>query len=232
MTLFYDCMKTRYQMLGQFDNHNDEPFFDFYKKHLGELLELIQKTGEELEGNVFYGHHFKNPTPEKLDPVFKIKRQGLALFSMSKSRVLEIGFNSGFSSLLMLIANPNLKLVSVDAGYHRYSHECARYLEQQFHGRFRFIVGDSREVLPMLFQNDTEFDGYHIDGGHQESIAEADLCNIINNALTGSTICFDDADSIPLRRIISLYLLKGSVSHIYDPTHYLPSENQMFLRVN
>ena len=232
MTMFYNSAKGRYTVLKQFENAYDDPFFTAYKPHLKALLEIVEQSGDAGEGSVFYGFGYKERTADKLDPEFRDKREGIALFAMSKSRVLEIGFNSGFSSLLMLIANPNLKIVSVDAGYHSYTPACGRYLEKEFGDRFRLVMGDSRELLPILLHNDHDFDGYHIDGGHQEGVAESDLCSIINVAKDGSTICFDDADFPQLRRILTLYLLKGSVSHIFDPAHHLPSRNQMFLRVN
>jgi len=132
----------------------------------------------------------------------------------------------------MLSANPNLKIVSVDVGYHSYVQPCAKYLKKIFGDRFTLIIGDSREVLPIYFcNNNNNFDGYHIDGSHQESIAETDLCNIINSACDGSIICFDDANFPQLRNIITMYLLQGSVSHIFDPVG-LTSKDQMFLKVD
>jgi hypothetical protein len=230
--MFYNTSKIRYDILRQFENDQNEPFAHVYKEHISTLLDIVEKSGDEGEGSIFYGYDYKDRTADKLDPEFKNKRQGIALFAMSKSRVLEVGFNCGFSALLMLIANPNLKIVSVDIGYHSYVPQCAKYLKEVFGDRFTLILGDSREILPMYLFNDNNFDGYHIDGDHREPGAETDLCNVINLARPGSVICFDDADFPQLRNIITLYMLQGSVSHIFDPSFRLPSKNQMFLRIN
>ena len=218
-------------MLRQFEKQ-DEPFLHVYREHLSAILAIIQESGEELEGNVFFGHGYANPDANKLDATLRKKRNGLALFALSKSQILEVGFNSGFSALLMLTANPNLELVCVDIGYHSYVQPCARYLKTVFGDRFSLLVGDSREVLPLYLGNNNSFDGYHIDGDHKESVAETDLCNIINTGRIGSVICFDDADFPQLRNMITIHLLQGTVSHIFDPKFHLTSDNQMFLRLD
>ena len=231
MTMFHNILNVRYNILKQFENSVNEPFAQTYKEHANALLDIVQQSGEQLEGNIFFGHNHKDLDLTKLDKTLKKKRENLALFALSKSSILEIGFNSGFSTLLMLSANPNLKITSVDAGYHSYVQPCANYLKKIFGDRFTLVIGDSREVLPIYLCNNNNFDGYHIDGSHQESIAETDLCNIINTARNGSVICFDDANFPQLRTIITIYLLQGSVSHIFDPT-YLNGNDQMFLKVN
>jgi len=232
MTMFYNVSKVRYDILKQFENDQNEPFAHVYKKHLIALLDIVEKSGDEGEGSIFYGFGYKDRTADKLDPEFRNKRRGMALFGMAKKRVLEVGFNSGFSALLMLTANPNLELVCIDIGYHSYVQPCAKYLKEQFGDRFTLVLGDSREMLPLYLSNDNNFDGYHIDGDHREPGAETDLINVINLARPGSVICFDDADFHPLRNIITLHLLQGSISHIFDPKFHLTSKNQMFLRVD
>lgn len=234
MTLFNKDLQKRVEILNRFINTSLEPFYHEYKDHFEALAEIAKLSGDEGEGSTFYRSGTKNELEKKtFVDEFRNKRQGLALFAMSHCRVLEIGFNSGFSSLLMLVSNPELKVVSVDIGHHSYVKPCGEYLKKHFADRFELIIGDSREALPVLFHDDKSFDGYHIDGGHDTNVAETDLCNIINNADNGSVICFDDADFAPLRSMLTLYLLKGSVTRIFDHQNfYLSALNQVFLRVN
>lgn len=233
MTIFNNLMSTRYEILNGFNHFQNEPFFHFYREHLISLIDIVNNSGDRGEGSLFFrhGHKDKDLDINAFNEEYKLKRQGLALFALSKTRVLEIGFNSGFSALLMLSANPNLQVVCVDIGSHTYAEPCGKYLKKHFGERFSLIIGDSREVLPILFHDDKKFDGYHIDGGHETNIAETDLCNIINNADNGSIICFDDTDYQHLRPMLTLYLLKGSVTNVFDKVPHLASQNQMFLRV-
>ena len=246
MSMYHNILKVRYDILRQFDKWSNsdnssynEPFLHVYNEHLSALLKIVQDSGEELEGSIFFTDNslaMINLNTEvvspQLDQSARQKRRGIALFALSKTRVLEVGFNCGFSSLLMLSSNPNLEVVSVDIGYHSYVQPCARYLKKTFGDRFTLIAGDSREVLPIYLCADNNFDGYHIDGDHSASGVEADLCNILNTAKNNSVICFDDADGENVRNIITLYLLQGKISHIFDPGWQLPSDNQLFVKVN
>ena len=69
------------------------------------LLPIIHNCGELLEGNIFMLHHTINYTD-----VFLNKSKNISNLVLNKNikNVMEIGFNSGFSTLLMLISNPNI----------------------------------------------------------------------------------------------------------------------------
>ena len=61
---------------------------------------------------------------------------------------MEIGFNSGFSTLLMLISNPNIHITCYDLGEHKYTIPCYQKLREIFKDRINIIIEDSRETLP------------------------------------------------------------------------------------
>jgi predicted O-methyltransferase YrrM len=131
------------------------------------LMQIVKECNESLEGHIF-DDALHGPN------IFLPKRQNIILASQNSKNALEIGFNSGFSALLILIANPTIKLTCVDIGHHRYTIPCFQQLKKDFGDRIELLIGDSREVVPTI--NDT-FDLVHIDGGHSLNVAEKDITN-------------------------------------------------------
>lgn len=63
------------------------------------------------------------------------KQFNISRLASTRNRILEIGFNAGYSCLLMLLANPECHITLVDLNYHRYVVPCFEYLNAQFPGR-------------------------------------------------------------------------------------------------
>jgi hypothetical protein len=206
-----------------------EPFFELYKTNLDTLKKIIDDVGEPLEGNIFYEHLEKNLT--NLTQRFFPKRAALAMFAMAHKEVVEIGFNSGFSALLMLTANPELKLTCVDICEHQYTEPCFQYLKTIFEDRITLVKGDSTVVLPEVLQSNKNLTGYIIDGGHGLDVAEQDLQNVIKYANDGAVLCFDDSDFVELRMMLNMYMMSGHLTSIVD--EYGPTQNQtqMFFKI-
>jgi len=75
-----------------------------------DLLPIINKLNERLEGNIFMSSHsnYNNDFFDKqVNVVIAARRKSI-------NNVLEIGFNAGFSALLMLLTNKNIKMTCVD----------------------------------------------------------------------------------------------------------------------
>ena len=104
------------------------------------------------------------------------------------SKILQIGFNAGHSTVLMLNARNDVTITSVDIGKN-YIHECNESVNKSFPGRHTLIIGDSLEVIPKLKE---EFDLFFIDGGHQYDVVRGDLENCYNLGRSGSYILMDD----------------------------------------
>jgi hypothetical protein len=206
-----------------------EPFFDLYKNNLDTLKKIIDDVGEPLEGNIFYEHLETNRTV--LTQRFFPKRAALAMFAMAHKEVVEIGFNSGFSALLMLTANPELKLTCVDICEHQYTEPCFQYLKTIFEDRITLVKGDSTVVLPEVLQSNKNLTGYIIDGGHGLGVAEKDLQNVIKYANDGAVLCFDDSDFVELRMMLNMYMMSGHLMNFVD--EYGPTQNQtqMFFKI-
>ncbi len=208
-----------------------DPMYDEYLLHLQELLKIIKAIGEPLEGNIFYQHHEPNPGEQLLDK-FVDKRAALAMFGMAHNNIVEIGFNAGFSALLMLTANPNLKLTSVDICEHKYTEPCFDYLASVFPGRVNLVRGDSTQVLAEVLQGNKDLTGYIIDGGHGLQVAETDLQNVIKYSNPHAVLCFDDSDFVQLRILLNAYMMAGFLAPIHDEFCLIQNQTQMFFNIN
>ena len=228
---FYDPVE-REKFYTAISEIHKEPLANELKGHLKELIQIIKNVGEPLEGNIFFNNLEKNIDGPYFDNYLN-KRRALAVFATAHSSLLEIGFNSGFSALLMLVANSKIKITSIDICEHKYTIPCFEYLRNNFGDRISLVKGNSLNVLPTLLAYEREFTAYIIDGGHGFSTAESDLANILNASHKNSIICFDDTNMPALRVMLNAYMLSGKISNISDPGGYLIlNSNHMFFRVN
>ena len=223
--------KSKSVLFGNYKNQSFDPYVADYHDDLINLIEIIKNIGKPLEGSVFFDNHEENLNPENLSNNFLRKRRTLGLLANTNNNFLEIGFNAGFSSLLLLTANPNLSLLSFDICMHEYTIPCFSYLKSRFGSRINLINGNSLETLPPALAQNNNFDVFIIDGGHGLAVAEADFCNIISRAPKNSLILFDDSDWYELRVMLDFYVFAGKVLPIIDTEGYIHNTNQMFFRV-
>jgi spermidine synthase len=147
------------------------------------LMPIINLCNERVEGNIFDEGENVN--------IFLPKRQNIVICSQNKKNALEIGFNSGFSALLILLSNSDIKLTCVDIAIHSYTLPCFVQLKNDFGDRINLIVGDSRHTVPNITE---KFDLIHIDGGHTLDIAECDIVNTNKLLNNNSIIIMDDVN--------------------------------------
>jgi len=106
--------------------------------------------------------------------------------------VLEVGFNAGFSTLLMLTTNPNLNITCVDICEHIYVIPCYQAISKKFPGRIEIIKEKSEDVLPKLIKQNRHYDLIHIDGGHGVSTVFHDIQNSIKLSKENTLFIMDD----------------------------------------
>jgi lipopolysaccharide biosynthesis glycosyltransferase len=152
------------------------------------LMPIINNCGELLEGNIFTLHH----TTEYSDIfINKVKNISNVLLNKNIKNVMEIGFNSGFSALLMLVTNPNIKITCYDLGEHKYTIPCYEILKQLFQDRINIIIGDSTKTL---YNDINKYDLIHIDGGHTTEIVTNDIKNSYCLSKKGTILIMNDYD--------------------------------------
>lgn len=154
-----------------------------------DLNDIIQKSGESLEGNIFYEHLSKDFV---LNKDWDHKRWNMFYYSRLSVDIMEIGFNAGHSGLLYLLSNPYSHIQFFDLGYHTYSRSCFEYLNEKFPGRLNVVWGDSTQTIPRAFGS--VFDFIHIDGGHSRYVAESDFYNSKPLAANNCLVIIDDTD--------------------------------------
>lgn len=99
----------------------------------------------------------------------------LCEYVQGKSHYIEIGSHSGRSAKCVLLANPNLRLLSLDTWDDAGSWDTyAQNLRQELlSGRAQFYKGESQKNLIGLPA--PPFDACFIDGGHLAPLVEADI---------------------------------------------------------
>ena len=182
------------------------------------LLPIIHSCGELLEGNIFMLHHTTNYTDVFIN---KAKNISNIVLNRNIKNVMEIGFNSGFSTLLMLISNPTAKISCFDLGEHKYTLHCFNILKDVFGDRLDIIIGDSTKTLKNV---NTKFDLIHIDGGHSTEVATSDIVNSYRLSKKGTILIMDDYDFMNLHDLWDtfkkIYDLQDLHINLYDSPHH------------
>ena len=85
----------------------------------------------------------------------------------------ESGFNAGHSSLVMLAADPSLKVISIDKMVHQYSITAKKHIDARFPGRHLLIQDDVLHALKVW--NASKCDFIFSDSHYKPHIAEEAL---------------------------------------------------------
>ena len=185
------------------------------KKYIdANLLSIINDCGEKLEGNIFMLHHTINYTDVYLN---KVKNISNLLLNKNIKNVMEIGFNSGFSALLMLLTNPNIHITCFDIAEHKYTIPCYEKIKETFGDRINIIIGDSTKTLNDI--ND-KYDLIHIDGGHTVEIANCDIINSYRLSKKGTILIMDDYDFERLYHLWNNYIAKYNLKPLNINLYY------------
>uniref|UniRef100_A0A6C0BID1 Methyltransferase n=1 Tax=viral metagenome TaxID=1070528 RepID=A0A6C0BID1_9ZZZZ len=109
------------------------------------------------------------------------------------NRVLEIGFNLGHSAATFLSASPEIKVISVDLGEHKYIHDCKKVIDKHFPGRHQLFIGDSTKLIPQL-KGKIHPNFIFIDGGHFGDTPLQDIRNCLAISDNNTILCLDDTE--------------------------------------
>jgi predicted O-methyltransferase YrrM len=207
------------KFLSDLKDYSIHHYINKAKEYINEfLLPIIQNSNELLEGNIFMVHNTTVYTN-----IFENKSKNISnlVLNTSVKNVMEIGFNAGFSTLLMLLSNPYIKITCFDLCEHKYTLPCYTKLKETFGDRIHLIGGDSTKTLPLI--NET-YDLIHIDGGHSTEIAESDIINSFRLSKKGTILIMDDYDFDNLHTLwdkyIDLYKLQDLDISTYNSPHH------------
>ena len=173
------------------------------------LLPIINNCGELLEGNIFMSHHTTTYTDTFLN---KTKNISNIVLNKNLKDVMEIGFNAGFSTLLMLLSNPNINITCFDLGEHTYTMPCYEKMKETFGDRINIIIGDSTKTLQNV---NTIYDLIHIDGGHSTEVANSDIINSYRLSRRGTILIMDDYDFPNLHNLWDNYVIKYNLKNLH-----------------
>jgi hypothetical protein len=193
---------------GDYDGKNDEK-----QVYLEDLKQIILNSGIPLEGNCFYHHNTFSLYPELYPKQLNLFWCG----KQSKTRIGEIGFNGGHSTMLLLLGKDNtpVDFTVFDIGYHAYTKPCFEYIQSKFpHVRFEYIEGDSTVVMPEWIDQHPDlvgtYDVIHVDGGHGEHCISNDMKNTDRLVKKGGIVIVDDTYFPEINKYVDLYIASGN----------------------
>lgn len=178
---------------------------------------LIQQIGNNPEGNI-YTSHLSIKEQDLMIP--KQKNIVNLVKKIKPLNVLEIGFNAGFSALLMKMSYPDLKMTCIDINYHHYVKPCFNKISGDFQN-INIILESSNTALEKL-QNDRKiYDLIHIDGDHSLEGARKDFENCLKLSKKGTIIIFDDTNINYLDNLCNNFIKRGLIAE-YTQFNKLP----------
>jgi hypothetical protein len=193
---------------NSFDSNYDKLLLNWKHYIQTNLFPIVKSLNVDIEGNFFGENKSFNECSEMEDKQSNLYK---ILNDLQPKRVLEIGFNAGFSTLLMKMQNPNIEMVCLDIVQHKYVIPCFDKINKDF-GNMTLIKGSSYDIgLPQLIKSNEKFDLIHIDGDHRVAGAYKDFSMCLKLCHNDTVIIFDDTDVVHLNNLCNDFIKKGLV---------------------
>ena len=147
------------------------------------------------------------------------------------TNVLEFGFNTGWSSALLLTMFPHVRITSIEIADIERARIGADVLAQKFSGRHDTVWGDSQKVAEDVMQGrrslpGTAYDLSFIDGGHWPEVVQKDIELSLHLGI--KNFVFDDGNHPNIKPgIVKFPQLKFIKENFYWDTKY-KSEGYQF----
>jgi hypothetical protein len=153
------------------------------------LLRMMREHSETgYCGNLCF-HDIADPSFIELVP----KQVNLFEAARHASKALEIGFNAGHSTAIMLLANPSLTVRAFDTCGLAYTRPCLVFLNAVFGNRITLVGGLSQETVSV--DQERGYDLLHIDADHTYPAVAADLDNSLPKCVNGAVVVMDDYEA-------------------------------------
>jgi hypothetical protein len=197
---------------NKYESHSQEK-----EEILEKLREIVIYTRSYLEGNSFYVHQTLNLYPELYTKQLNLFWCGL----QASTKICEIGFNAGHSTMLMLLGRDkkSLDFTVFDIGQHDYTRPCLKYMKEKYENvSFEYVEGDSTVTMPEWIEKNPGslgvYDVVHVDGGHTEHCIENDMKNSDLLVKSGGILIVDDTNCDFINACVDRYLASGKYSEI------------------
>lgn len=154
--------------------------------------EIHEATGRRFHGGC--GSYLFDGGTYRYDPSMAPKQQLLARVASEVESVLEIGTYVGHSLLVMLSANPRLKVTTIDVEA-TFASPAVEVLRRHFpDAKLEFVQGHSLTVVPRLADN---YDLFHVDGTHEPAEVLREWRALLPRRSSDLVkVVFDDVDTI------------------------------------
>ena len=176
----------------------------------GKLLPIVADSLDGkgfLEGNIYSGHKQIGGCDALLP---KQKNIINLVEAVQPNSILEIGFNAGFSALLMKMSAPEASITCIDVNQHRYVIPCYKQVATDYPG-VDLYAESSLAVLPRLAIQRKTYDIIHIDGDHRAYGARRDLDHCLDLCHDKTVIIFDDTNLSHLNQLCESYISRGKM---------------------
>ena len=141
------------------------------------------------------------------------------------TNILEFGFNTGWSSALLLTMFPAVKVTSIEILKFNRASEGVKILKEKFPNRHHIIWGDSQIISKEVIEGNRKlptekYDLAFIDGGHSAPVVEKDIELSLHAGI--KNFVFDDAQlsDINLPMLAKSKNLKLVTEKIYTATKW------------
>lgn len=112
------------------------------------------------------------------------------------TRIAEIGFNVGYSTIGFLQSSPDVTVVSFELDHRSCVKLAKEFIDELYPGRHELVLGDSVQTVAEYADAHASpanrFDLVFIDGGHEYEVASADIRNARRIAAPGAVVVMDD----------------------------------------
>lgn len=158
-------------------------------RHFVGLLHACGRKGD-------IGSYLIDGVTYSYEPRMLQKQQALFECGRRATRVLEVGVYMGHSLLILLLANPELRITCVDIDG-TFPTPAVEYLNTHFGNRVTLLLGDAVETLRSLApESDGSFDLVHIDADHYADAVLRQYRAALRLAAPGAAVVFDDYDAV------------------------------------
>lgn len=154
--------------------------------------EIYEATGRRFHNGC--GSYLFDGGVYQYDPTTAAKQRLLARIASEVHSVLEIGTYLGHSLLIMLSANPKLRVTTIDIE-DTFSAPAVEVIKRHFpEAEIEFIHGDSLAVVPRLT---AKYDLFHIDATHVPAQVGREWNAVLPHRFSDFVkVIFDDVDTV------------------------------------